>query len=73
MDVLTQVFSVFTKFAEWIKTAIPTLISMFYTAPASDGGTGSLTFLGILAVCGLAMSVTFLLIGLIQRFLHFAG
>lgn len=73
MDVLTQVFAVFTKFAEWIKTAIPTLISMFYTAPASDSGTGSLTFLGILAVCGLAMSVTFLLIGLIQRFLHFAG
>ena len=73
MDILTQVFSVFTKFATWIKDAVPALISLFYTAPASDGGTGSLTFLGILAVCGLAMSVTFLLIGLIQRFLHFAG
>ena len=73
MDALTQVFSVFSKFAEWIKTAIPTLISLFYTAPATDGGTGSLTFLGILAVCGLAMSVVFLLIGVIQRFLHFAG
>ena len=73
MDILTQVFSVFTKFAEWIKTTIPTLISLFYTAPASEGGTGSLTLLGVLAVCGLAMSVTFLLIGLIQRFLYFAG
>lgn len=73
MDILTQVFSVFTKFAEWIKSTIPTLISLFYTAPASEGGTGSLTLLGVLAVCGLAMSVTFLLIGIIQRFLHFAG
>lgn len=72
MDVLTQIFSVFSEFTTWIKNAVPTLISLFYTAPSGDGA-GSLTFLGVLAVCGLAMSVVFLLIGIIQRFLHFAG
>lgn len=65
--VLTAILEVFMAIGEWIPTAVTALIPMFYVAE-----TG-LTFLGVLAVCGLAFSVVFLLIGLIQNFLHFRG
>lgn len=67
MTVLTAVLNVFTEVGEWITTAITNIMPIFYT---TDGG---LTFLGVLAVAGLAFSVTFLVIGLIQNFLHFRG
>lgn len=73
MDILTAIFGVFSKFGTWIVETIPDLLGLFWKPAAESGGTGSLTFLGILAVCGLAMSVIFLLVGLIQRFLHFGG
>lgn len=65
--VLTSVFDVFSATSTWITESVQDLIPMFY------GTEGGLTFLGVLAVAGLAFSVVFLLIGLIQRFLHFAG
>ena len=65
--ILNAVLDVFEAVGSWITTAVTDLIPMFYTN--EDG----LTFLGILAVCGLAFSVVFLLIGIIQKFLHFAG
>lgn len=70
-DVLTAVLAVFTAVGEWIPTAIQKMIPIFWTTGAE--GAGSLTFMGVLAVAGLAFSVVFLVIGLIQRFLHFAG
>ena len=66
-SVLTDVLEVFTEVGNWISTSVPTFYSLFYV-----DGTG-LTFLGILAVAGLSFSVVFLLIGIIQRFLHFSG
>lgn len=66
-DVISSITGVFTAIAEWIGTAVQSLIPMFYVAESG------LTFLGTLAVCGLAFSVVFLLIGIIQRFLHFRG
>ena len=66
-SVLTAILEVFAAIGEWIPTAVTALIPMFYVAE-----TG-LTFLGVLSVAGLAFSVTFLLIGLIQRFLNFRG
>lgn len=65
--VLEAILAVFTGIGEWIGTAVQALIPMFYVAE-----TG-LTFLGVLAVSGLGFSVIFLLIAIIQRFLHFAG
>lgn len=65
--VLTAILEVFMAIGEWIPTAVNALIPMFYVAESG------LTFLGVLAVCGLAFSVVFLLIGLIQNFLHFRG
>lgn len=66
-SVLEAVLAVFTMVAEWIAEAVQSVIPMFYVAE-----TG-LTFLGVLAVAGLAISVVFLLIGVIQNFLHFRG
>lgn len=66
-SIITSITGVFTAIAEWFVSFIPTLVSLFYVAE-----TG-LTFLGTLAVCGLAVSLFFLVIGLIQNFLHFRG
>lgn len=67
MTIVTAILDVFDGIGTWITGAINDLMPMFYVA---DTG---LTFLGVLAVCGLAFSVVFLLIGIIQRFLHFGG
>lgn len=70
-SVLTAILAVFTAIGEWIPGAVQAMIPIFWTA--GSGGEGQLTFMGVLAVAGLAFSVIFLIIGLIQRFLHFAG
>lgn len=66
-DILSAILSVFLSVGEWISSAVTSLTPMFWTS-----GSG-LTFLGTLAVAGLAFSVAFLIIGLIQNFLHFRG
>lgn len=73
MDILNRVLDVFEAMGEWIPEAVNSLIPLFYAAPSTSGGEGSLTFLGVLAVAGLSISVVFLLIGIIQNFLHFRG
>lgn len=70
--VLTSILAVFTAIGEWFSTAFTKLIPIFWSA-GSGSESGSLTFMGVLAVCGLGMSVIFLIIGIIQKFLHFAG
>ena len=64
---ITAITDVFTEIGTWITSQISALMPVFYTE--ADG----LTFLGILAVCGLAFSVIFLIMGIIKRFLHFRG
>lgn len=66
-NVLSKVLEVFTAIGTWISSAVQSIIPMFYTAE------GGLTFLGVLAVAGLGFSVIFLVIGIIQNFLHFRG
>lgn len=66
-NVLTAITDVFDAIGEWITGAVTNLIPMFYVEE-----TG-LTFMGVLAVAGLAVSVVFLLIGIIQRFLKFGA
>lgn len=70
--VLSAILAVFTEVGNWIPNAVQAMIPIFWTA-AESGSGGSLTFMGVLAVAGLAFSVVFLVIGIIQRFLHFAG
>lgn len=62
-SILAAIFAVFAQVGNWVVTTIPTFYALFYNAE-----TG-LTLLGVLAVAGLGMSVIFLLIGIIQRFL----
>ena len=70
MDILTAILAVFTAIGDWISSAVTSLMPMFYVA---SGDSAGLTFLGTLAVCGLGFSVIFLVIGIIQNFLHFRG
>lgn len=63
---LQSIFGVFNEISSWIVSTVPVVTGLFWT------GSG-LTFMGVLAVCGLGFSVIFLLIGLIQNFLHFRG
>ena len=73
MGVLTAILAIFTGIGEWFVTSFNMVVPIFWTAPTGEGTTGSLTFMGVLAVAGLAISVVFLLIGIIQRFLKFKG
>lgn len=66
-NVLSRILEVFTAVGEWITSAVESLTPMFYTSEAG------LTFMGVLAVAGLAFSVVFLILGIIQNFLHFKG
>lgn len=67
MNVLQSVLNVFTGIGEWLVDSVTALQPMFWNAE------GGLTFLGTLGVAGLAFSVIFLIIGVIQNFLHFRG
>ena len=64
--ILDAILAIFVAVGEWISDAVTAMVPMFWAE-------GSLTFLGTLAVAGLAFSVAFLLIGIIQNFLHFRG
>lgn len=67
MSVIDSILEVFMMIAEWIPTAITSLVPIFWNAESG------LTWMGTLSVVALAISFTFLLIGLLQRFLHFKG
>lgn len=67
MSIIQAIFAVFTSVGEWLVQAVNDLTPMFWNAE-----TG-LTLMGTLAVVGLAFSVVFLILGIIQRFLHFRG
>lgn len=61
---LADVLGVFTEVSQWISTTMPSVMAMFY-------GEGGFTYLGILATAGLAISVAFLLIMVVCKFLKF--
>lgn len=65
--ILSNILDVFTSVGTWISESVQNLVPMFYTAE------NGLSFVGVLAVAGLAFSVAFLIIGVIQNFLHFRG
>jgi hypothetical protein len=56
--VLSAILAVFTEVGNWIPNAVQAMIPIFWTA--SENGGGTLTFMGVLAVAGLAFSVVFL-------------
>lgn len=62
----TGIFSIFGRIGNWITNAISNVTDMFWA-------NGSLTFIGVLAVGGLGISIVLLLIRLINSFLAFRG
>ena len=55
-----------TEVMEWVTTSLGSVQDVFYTE-------NSLTFLGTLAVIGVAMSVALLLINIISNFIKLRG
>lgn len=66
IDAITKVWS---DVMVWITTSLGSVQEVFYTA-GSNGGSGSLTFLGTLSVISVAIGIAFLVIGVIQSFLR---
>lgn len=67
-DYVQPVTEVFDGLGVWLITGLNNVIALFWVAD-----TGTLTLLGVLAVAALAVSVFFLLMSIIQNFLHFRG
>lgn len=63
---ITAMTGVFDAIMDWLVTAINAVISLFWA-------DGALTFLGVLSLVALAISIFFLVVGLIQNFLHLRG
>lgn len=76
MGVISSITEVFSQMGAWFVTFLNSLIPIFYQTPSGSGESaieGGLTFFGYLSIAGLAISVFFLVMGLIQNFLHFRG
>lgn len=67
MSLVTSITEVWNAILEWIVGTFTDIQGVFYNTGA-DGG--SLTFLGVLAVISVGIGMVFLLIGVIQNFLH---
>lgn len=65
MTVIESILEVFTTIIEWLVTAVNAVVPMFWVPE-----TG-LTFMGVLAIAALGISVTLLIVRVIQNFLHF--
>lgn len=68
--VISALTTVFTAIFTWIISAVESVIPLFYVATGEAAG---LTFLGVLAVIGLGISLFFLLMRVIENFLHLRG
>ena len=66
MTMLEAITDVWTAMISTITGMISSAQTMFYAE-------GALTFLGTLSVIGVAVGVVFLIIGVIQNFLHLRG
>lgn len=62
-----EITTVWGEVMEWIISSLTAVQVVFYTAD------NKLTFLGTLAIIAVAIGIAFLLIGVIQNFLHLRG
>ena len=63
-----QITTTWSEVMDWIITSLAEVQVVFY-----DTTTSKLTFLGTLAIIAVAIGIAFLLIGVIQNFLHLRG
>lgn len=68
-NILSSILEVFTGVSQWFTASMDALVAIFYKTTESGG---ELTILGVLAVAGLAISVTLLLFNLVKGFLRFS-
>ena len=64
LSIMASVLDVFTEISTWLIGALQNVIDLFWS-------NGELTFFGVLAVAALGISIFFLLINVVQNFLHF--
>lgn len=69
MGIVSSFTEVFTAIGTWFVTFIQSIIPLFWVE-GTETAAGHLSFLGVLAVIGLAISVFFLVMRLIENFLH---
>lgn len=67
---LTAMLAVFTSIGTWFSETLPTFTNLFYVTSGENAG---FTMLGYLAIAGLGISIVFLLVSVITRFLKFKG
>ena len=65
---ITAIFAVFGDVGAWIIEQLGLIPELFWNSTES-----SLTFLGVLSLISLGISVIFLMIRVVQNFLHFRG
>lgn len=66
IQILENIFNVFDSVFTWMIAALGSVVDIFV-----DPADSELTFFGVLALVALAISVFFLLIRVVQNFLHF--
>lgn len=62
---VAAITDVWSDIMEWIVTSLGSIQVVFYNTE-----TSTLTFMGTLAVIGVAIGVAFLIVGLVQNFLR---
>lgn len=67
VTIFDAISGIWTDVMEWVVNALPSITSIFYNP------TNGLTFFGVLAVTALGLSIFFLLMGILQNFLHLRG
>ena len=63
---LSSMTNIFTEVFNWLKLAMTSILEVFVV-------DGNFTILGVLALIALAISIFFLLVGVISNFLHLRG
>lgn len=64
-SLISVVMGVFTSIGRWVVSSLGNLIDFVWDADA-----GSLTFIGVLSVCGLAFAVALFVLYIVLRFFH---
>ncbi len=64
--------AVWTELVAFLTSLFPSLTALFWTA-GTDGGTGSLTFVGVMAIVMAGISIVLLVFNLIRSFFTMRG
>lgn len=68
---IAAITEVWQEILTWFTTALGSIQTVFVTTSGSGADvTYTLTFMGVLAVISVAIGIVFLLVGVIQNFLH---